>query len=138
MLSQDLAVLDCQLVRAPADQPDKIREVDPPIRAKRPVASYNDFPAVAASSTTLPWLTGNSTAHGKPACPRTARCPEAGRIRKLAVVEKEDEPLRQFLVWRIKRYDLEKLASACEPSVGIRFRLGYGSEKAGSGSLSSQ
>ena len=102
----DLAVLDCQLVRAPADQPDKIREIDPPIRAKRPVASYNDF------------LAGPLRRHCRGLqgirlrTELSTHCPVPGSyaLENWAAVEKEDEPLRQFLVFRIKRYDVQKLS----------------------------
>ena len=102
----DLAVLDCQLARAPSDQPDKIREVDPPIRAKRPVASYNDF------------LAGPLRRHCRGLqgirlrTELSTHCPVPGSyaLENWAAVEKEDEPLRQFLVFRIKRYDVQKLS----------------------------
>jgi hypothetical protein len=109
----DLAVLDFQLARAPADQPEKIRELDPPIRAKRPVASYTDF------------LSGPLRRHCRGLqgirlrTELSTHCPVPGSyaLENWAAVEKEDEPLRQFLVWRIKRYDLEKL-SECLRSLG--------------------
>ncbi len=111
--SGDLAVLDFQLARAPVDQPDKIRELDPPIRAKRPVASYTDF------------LSGPLRRHCRGLqgirlrTELSTHCPVPGSyaLENWAAVEKEDEPLRQFLVWRIKRYDLEKL-SECLRSLG--------------------
>ena len=109
----DMAVLDCQLVRAPADQPDQIRELDPPIRAKRPVASYTEF------------LSGPLRRHCRGLqgirlrTELSTHCPVPGSyaLENWADVEKEFEPLRQFLVWRIKRYDLEKL-SECLHSLG--------------------
>lgn len=109
----DMAVLDCQLVRAPADQPDQIRERDPPIRAKRPVASYTEF------------LSGPLRRHCRGLqgirlrTELSTHCPVPGSyaLENWADVEKEYEPLRQFLVWRIKRYDLEKL-SECLRSLG--------------------
>ena len=36
--------------------------------------------------------------------------PGSYALENWAAVEKEDEPLRQFLVFRIKRYDVQKLS----------------------------
>lgn len=102
----DLAVLDCQTVRAPADQPEQIRQMDPPIKARRPPDSYTKF------------LTGPLRRH----CEGLSRvrlrtelathCPVPGSyaIENWADVERESEPERHFLVWQIKRYDLSKLS----------------------------
>jgi hypothetical protein len=110
----DLAVLDFGLARAPADQPEKIRELDPPIHAPSvPSESYTDF------------LSGPLRRHCRGLqgirlrTELSTHCPVPGSyaLENWAAVEKEDEPLRQFLVWRIKRYDLEKL-SECLRSLG--------------------
>lgn len=111
--SGDLAVIDCQLVRASADQPDKIRELDPPIRAKKPFESYNDF------------LSGPMRRHCRGLrgiqlrTELSTHCPVPGSyaLENWAAVEKDDEPTRQFLLWRIKRYELEKL-SECLRGLG--------------------
>ena len=109
----DLAVLDFQLARAPADQPEKIRELDPPIRAKRPVASYTDF----LSGPLRRHCRGLQGIRLRTELFMYCSVPGSYALENWAAVEKEDEPLRQFLVWRIKRYDLEKL-SECLRSLG--------------------
>ena len=109
----DLAVLDCQTARAPADQPEQIRQVDPPIKARRPPDAYAKF------------LSGPLRRHCEGLRSIRLRtelstlCPVPGSyaIENWADVETEDEPERHFLVWQIKRYDLTRL-SECLLSMG--------------------
>ena len=109
----DLAVLDCQTARAPADQPEQIRQVDPPIKARRPPDAYAKF------------LSGPLRRHCEGLRSIRLRtelstlCPVPGSyaIENWADVETADEPARHFLVWQIKRYDLTRL-SECLLSMG--------------------
>ncbi len=104
--SGDLAVLDCGLVRAPADQPEQIHQLDPVIRAKRPTEAYTNF------------LSGPLRRHCRGLRGIRLRtklstlCPVPGSyaVEGWADVEKENEPERHFLVWQLKRYDLQKLS----------------------------
>jgi transcriptional regulator with XRE-family HTH domain len=109
----DLAVLDCGLARGSVDDPAQIRNIDPAISAKRPADIYNRF------------LTGPLLRHIQGCRHVTLRtelsthCPVPGSysIENWATVEKEYELDRQFLVWRVKRYDLDKL-SLCLSNLG--------------------
>ncbi len=104
----DLAVLDCQLVRAPADQAEQIHANDAPIRVKRFPDAYTSF------------LSGPLRRHCngllgmKLRSELSTHClvPGSYAVESWADVEKEGEPLRRFLVWRVKRYDLEKLSES--------------------------
>ena len=104
----DLAALDCQLVRAPADQADQIHANDAPIRVKRFPDAYTSF------------LSGPLRRHCngllgmKLRSELSTHClvPGSYAVESWADVEKEGEPLRRFLVWRVKRYDLEKLSES--------------------------
>jgi len=107
----DLAVLDCQTVRAPADQPELIRQMD--INAKRATEAHTSF------------LSGPLIRHCRGLRGISLRrelstlCPVPGSyaIQHWADVEKEDEPDRHFLIWQNKRYDLPKLGE-CLLSLG--------------------
>ena len=104
----DLAALDCQLVRAPADQAEQIHANDAPIRVKRFPDAYTSF------------LSGPLRRHCngllgmKLRSELSTHCliPGSYAVESWADVEKEGEPLRRFLVWRVKRYDLEKLSES--------------------------
>ena len=103
----DLAALDCQLVRAPADQPEEqIRAADQAFRAKQQLEAYSSF------------LGGPLRRHCRGLLglrlhtELATHCPVPGSyaVEFWADVEKEGEPLRQFLVFRTKRYDIDKLS----------------------------
>jgi transcriptional regulator with XRE-family HTH domain len=102
----DLAVLDFQTIRAPADQPEEqIRAADRAFKAKRQLEAYSSF------------LGGPLRRHCRGLLgirlhtELATHCPVPGSyaVEFWADVEKEGEPLRQFLVWRTKRYDIDKL-----------------------------
>lgn len=109
----DLVVLDCQTVRAPADQPEQIRQMDPPVKAKRAPDAHTNF------------LSGPLHRHCRGVrsirlrTELSTHCPVSGSyaVQHWADVEREDEPERHFMVWQNKRYDLTKL-SECLQSLG--------------------
>ena len=102
----DLAVLDCQLARASADQPDQIHRMEPRIKAKNPGDAYTKF------------LSGPLRRHCEGVRGIRLRtelstdCPVPGSyaVEFWADVEKEFEPQRQFMLWRTKRYELDRLS----------------------------
>ncbi len=107
----DLAVLDFQTVRAPADQPEEqIRTADRAFKAKRQLEAYSSF------------LGGPLRRHCRGLLgirlhtELATHCPVPGSyaVEFWADVEKEGEPLRQFLVWRTKRYDIDKLSQCLQ------------------------
>jgi transcriptional regulator with XRE-family HTH domain len=109
----DLAVLDFGIARGSVDNPDQIAQLDPAIKAKKPADIYYNF------------LTGPMHRHTQ-GCKSlqlrtelSVHCPIPGSyaIEFWAAVEKEYEPIRQFLVWRVKRYELGKLSN-CLLSLG--------------------
>ena len=102
----DLVVLDFQLTRAPVETPELIKSLDAPIKARKPPDIYHSF---------LSGLLHRHTRGCKSVKLRTelsTHCPVPGSysIENWATVEKELEQDRQFLVWRVKRYDLDKLS----------------------------
>ncbi len=109
----DLAVLDCQLVRAPADQAEQIHANDAPIRAKRFPDAYTSF----LSGPLRRHCTGLLGMKLRSELSTHCLVPGSYAVESWADVEKEGEPLRRFLVWRVKRYDLDKL-SHCLQNLG--------------------
>lgn len=109
----DLAVLDVGTVRAPVDRPDQISQLDPAIKAKKPADIYNNF----LSGPLYRHIQGCKSVRLRTEL--SVHCPIPGSysIENWATVEKEFEPERQFLVWRVKRYDVTKL-SECLLSLG--------------------
>ena len=109
----DLVVLDCESVRAPADQPEQIRQMDRSIKTGRPPEAHTNF------------LSGPLRRHCRGLRSIRLRtelstlCPVPGSytLQHWADVEKEDEPQRHFLVLQSKRYDLTRL-SECLQSLG--------------------
>lgn len=124
----DFALVDFGLPRAPADQPDELRRLDPFIRAGSPPQSHLDF------------LSGPLQRHCrglkslKLRTALTTHCPVPGSYSTdvIADVQMEEGPPKRFLVWRIKRYDPVKLG---ESLAGLgwdpvqTWRYGPGTEK---------
>ncbi len=106
----DLAVLDCQTVRAPADQPELIRQMD--INAKR-ARSAHELP-IRPTDTSLSWTSRDQFASGtvhSVSCPWQLRDPALGGCRR------KMNQIGHFLIWQNKRYDLPKLGE-CLLSLG--------------------
>lgn len=105
----DLCVLDLQIVYAPVEDAEEIRRVDPPL------ANRGNPPH-------LKWLTGplERHCHGSASIQLytdlTTHCPVPGsyEVDFLGRVRMRDGLERQFLVWRVKRYDPERLAKCLE------------------------
>jgi hypothetical protein len=95
-----------QLTRAPVEQPEMIRALDTPIRTKRPAESYIDF------------LEGPLRRHCegltniKLRADLSTHClvPGSYALEFWGDVDVEYEPMRRFLIQRVKRYDLDKLS----------------------------
>ena len=108
--SGDLVVIDCQLTRAPLEQPERIKALDTATSTKRVADAYVDF------------LAGPLRRHCRGLQALRLRtelsthCPIPGSytVEFWADVEKEDEPDREFLVWRTKRYDIERLSECLQ------------------------
>lgn len=102
----DLAVLDFQLARAPADRPDLIRALDAPVGAKKPAENYHQFLAGPLYRHT------RGVRSVKLRTELTTTCPVPGSyaIETWATVEKELEPDRHFSMLRVKRYEQDKLS----------------------------
>lgn len=102
----DLAVIDFQCTRAPADQEELILKNDHAFKAKQQLEAYSNF------------LIGPLRRHCrgmigiKLHTALETHCPIPGSyaVEFRADVEKSSEPLRQFSVWRVKRYSIEKLS----------------------------
>lgn len=101
----DLVVLDCQLTRAPVEQPEMIRTLDTPIKTKRPAASYVDF----LEGPLRRHCRGLKSLRLRTDLSLHGAVPGSYTLEYWADVEKDDEPLRQFLVFRNKRYDINQL-----------------------------
>ena len=103
----DLLVIDCQLVRAPADQPELIRAAEPLLKNGQPPETHHKF------------LTGplkrhcEGLTHIKLRSVLSPHClvPGSYAIEFWGDVEVEYEPKRRFLIQRVKRYDLDKLST---------------------------
>lgn len=110
----DLLLVDCQTVRAPANQPDDIRRAEPTL-------THGPAP------THLEWLTGPIRRHCRDAkevhltMDLTTLCPVPGsyELDCTATVKLAGGATKRFLVWRGKRYSPEGL-SACLSSLGWR------------------
>lgn len=102
----DLVVLDCQLTRAPVEQPDMIRALDIPIRTKRPAEPYIDFLAGPLRR----HCRGLKSLRLRTDLSLHCAVPGSYTLEYWADVEKDDEPTRQFLVFRNKRYDIVQLS----------------------------
>ncbi|MFO0656191.1 MAG: helix-turn-helix transcriptional regulator [Polyangia bacterium] len=109
----DLAVLDCGLARGSIDDPEEIRKIDPAIKARRPAEIYHRF----LSGPLLRHIQGCKSVTLRTELSTHCPVPGSYSIENWATVEKEYEPDRQFLVWRVKRYDPDKL-SQCLNSLG--------------------
>ena len=105
----DLCVLDLQLAYAPAERPEEIRRVDPPLVNR-------------GNPPHLKWLTGplerhcHGVANVQLTTDLTTHCPVPGsyEVDFIGHVSMRDGLQRQFLVWRVKRYDPERLAKCLE------------------------
>lgn len=109
----DLALVDLQLVYAPIENPELIRQLDPPIRDGQPTQSHKDF------------LSGPLQRHCRGLKSVSLRmelslhCPVPGSYSAdcVADVQMHEGPTKHFLVWRIKRYDPVRLGE-CVESLG--------------------
>lgn len=111
--SGDLAVIDCQLVRAPADRKDEIFASDAPVRAKQFPDAYTSF----LSGPLRRHCNGLIGINLRSELSTHCLVPGSYAVESWASVEKKNESIRQFLLWRVKRYELEKL-SACLRGLG--------------------
>lgn len=102
----DLAVIDCPLVRAPADQPEMVHEREPVLRSGKPPEAHHRF------------LLGPIKRHCegltdiKLRSVLSTHCliPGSYAIEFWGDVGVEYESKRRFMIQRVKRYDLEKLS----------------------------
>lgn len=107
--ADDLCVLDLQLTYAPVERPDEIRRLDPPL-------------ATPGNPPHEQWLTGPIERHCEGlasihlSTSLTTHCPVPGsyELDILGHVSMRDGLQRQFLVWRVKRYDPERLAKCLD------------------------
>lgn len=103
----DLAVLDFTVAKPSSDNPDEIRQRDPAMKAKKPADLYHNF----LSGPLYRHINGCKSV--KLRTELSTHCPVPGSYatEAWADVEKEHEPDRQFLIWRVKRYDPTKLSN---------------------------
>jgi hypothetical protein len=111
--SGDLALIDFAKVRAPADRPDLIRQLDPPLRSGVPTATHAEF----LSGPLLRHCRGLKSI--KLGMELTVPCPVPGSYSAdcVADVQMHEGPDRHFVLWRVKRYDPEQFG-ACLARVG--------------------
>ncbi len=109
----DLVVLDCEIARAPADQPERIRQMEPTLKAKRAPEAHTSFLSGPLKRHCSGLRSVRLRAELSTLCP----VPGSYTLQNWADVEKDDEPERHFLVLQTKRYDLSKL-SDCLLSLG--------------------
>lgn len=101
----DLLVLDFQLARAAPEDPELIRKLEPPL-------------AHGPAQTHYEWLTGPFRRHCREAravslamqLDTNALVPGSYELDCVAKVSLQSGPERQFLVWRLKRYQPARLA----------------------------
>ena len=125
--TDDLCVIDIQLAYAPAERPDEIRRKDPPLSSEYVGPHFK-------------WLRGPLERH----CQGVAsvelhvdlmtHCPVPGsyELDNIAHVKMRDGIERRFMMWRVKRYDPERLAK-CLDELGWEtistMKYGVGAEK---------
>lgn len=105
-LSGDMAVLDCQLTRAPADQPEQIRLLDLPLKTGRPPEAHNRF----LSGPLRRHCEGLTNVRLRTELSTHCLVPGSYALEFWGDVDVEYEPMRRFLIQRVKRYDLDKLS----------------------------
>lgn len=123
----DLCVIDIQLAYGPAERPDEIRRKDPPL------AGPYDPPH-------LKWITGplERHCHGLASInlriDLTTHCPVPGsyELNNICHVKMRDGLERRYMVFRVKRYDAERLEQ-CLDGLGWQclatLKYGVGAEK---------
>ena len=117
----DLLVIDFQLTRAPASDPAQVRASEPPL-------------IHGPSPTHHQWLTGPLRRHCEGAQEVKLRMdlnthgavPGCYELLCMADVHMQSKEVREFLVWRLKRYDPEQLGvflqgKGWEPSLTLRY-----------------
>lgn len=117
----DLLVIDFQLARAPASDPAQVRASEPPL-------------LYGPSPTHHQWLTGPLRRHCEGAQEVKLRMdlnphgavPGCYELLCMADVHMQTKEVREFLVWRLKRYDPEQLGTflqgkGWEPSLTLRY-----------------
>ena len=101
-----MAVLDCQLTRAPADQPEQIRLLDLPLKTGRPPEAHNRF----LSGPLRRHCEGLTNVRLRTELSTHCLVPGSYALEFWGDVDVEYEPMRRFLIQRVKRYDLDKLS----------------------------
>ena len=104
--SGDMVVLDCQLTRAPADQPEQIRLLDLPLKAGRPPEAHHRF----LSGPLRRHCEGLTNVRLRTELSTHCLVPGSYALDFWGDVVVEYEPMRRFLIQRVKRYDLDKLS----------------------------
>ena len=113
----DLVLVDCQLCYAPADRPDEIHRMDPPIRDGSPSREH------------VNWLSGLFYRYRRDAAQVAIRTelgpastvPGSYEAEAVALVTDYDGRTHRFSAWRVRRYDPERLSQAFA-------RLGWATE----------
>ena len=100
----DLVIIDFTLARG--SQPEQIRQMDPAIKAKKPAGIYHD----CLSGPLFRYIKGCKSIQLRTEL--STHCPVPGSYSSeaWAIVETDYEQARQFLVWRVKRYEEAQLS----------------------------
>lgn len=109
----DFCMLDIQTCYAPPDRPDEIALHDPPLAAGRPPATHER------------WISGLLRRHCRNAVAielrnelaPAANVPGSYQIDVMANVKLSDGREKRFVMWRVRRYDPDRLA-ACLAQLG--------------------
>jgi transcriptional regulator with XRE-family HTH domain len=102
----DMTVLDCQLTRAPIEQPEQIRSLEPLLKAGHPPEAHHKFLAGPLKRHC------EGLTHIKLRSVLSTHCliPGSYAIEFWGDIDVEYEPKRRFMIQRVKRYDLDKLS----------------------------